>query len=102
MINIMSSNTSDLDGIRDGVLDRLERHNRNVRFAILGAATVEAVLVAIAILKLNFSNRFELVIFMLFVLTYTIVGLGLLALGAHMSRVGDRVLAAVEGLRRTS
>jgi hypothetical protein len=38
-------------------------------------------------------------VFVLFVLTYSIIGLGLLALGAHMSRIGDRVLAALEGLR---
>jgi len=39
--------------------------------------------------------------FALFVLTYTVIVLGLFALGAHVSRVGDRVLAAlVERERR--
>jgi hypothetical protein len=95
----MTPNTTDLDAMRDSVLDRLERHTRNVRLALFGAATLEALLIGIAIVKLDFSNRFEVVVFVLFVLTYSIVGLGLMALGAHMSRIGDRVLAALEGLR---
>jgi hypothetical protein len=85
--------------MRAGVLDRIERHARNVRFAIMAAALAEAALMAIALLKLDFSNRFEVVVFVLFVLTYTVIGLGLIALGAHVSRIGDRVLAAIEGLR---
>src|SRR4051794_25330501 len=97
----MATHTANIDAIRSGVLDRLERHGRNVRFAIFGAAAVEALLMAIAIVKLDFSNRFEVIVFVLFVLTYTIVGLGLLALGAHMSRVGDRVLAALETLHQS-
>jgi hypothetical protein len=95
----MTPNTTDLDAMRDSVLDRLERHTRNVRLALFGAATAEALLIGIAIVKLDFSNRFEVIVFVLFVLTYSIVGLGLMALGAHMSRIGDRVLAALEGLR---
>ena len=95
----MPAEAADLDTIRTGVLDRIERHARNVRFAILGAALAEAALMAIALLKLDFSNRFEVVVFVLFILTYTVIGLGLIALGAHMSRIGDRVLAALEGLR---
>jgi len=95
----MPAEAADLDTIRTSVLDRIERHARNVRFAILGAALAEAALMAIALLKLDFSNRFEVVVFVLFILTYTVIGLGLIALGAHMSRIGDRVLAALEGLR---
>ena len=86
--------------MRESVLDRLERHARNVRLAVFGAAAVEALLIAIAIVKLDFSNRFEVIVFLLFVLSYSIVALGLVALGAHVSRVGDRVLAALEGLHR--
>jgi len=95
----MPAQPADLDTMRAGVLDRIERHARNVRFAIMAAALAEAALMAIALLKLDFSNRFEVVVFVLFVLTYTVIGLGLIALGAHVSRIGDRVLAAIEGLR---
>jgi len=96
----MPNHATDLDAMRESVLDRLERHARNVRLAVFGAAAVEALLIAIAIVKLDFSNRFEVIVFLLFVLSYSIVALGLVALGAHVSRVGDRVLAALEGLHR--
>ena len=94
----MPTRPGDLDVVRGRVLDRLERHARNVRYAIFGAATTEAALIAFALFKLNFSERFEVVVFVLFLLTYTVVCLGLLALGSHMSRIGDRVLAALEAL----
>ena len=94
----MPTNVGDLDVMRGHVLDRLERHARNVRYAIFGAAAIEAALIAFALLKVNFSDRFEVVVFVLFLLTYTVVCLGLLALGSHMSRIGDRVLAALQAL----
>jgi len=89
------TNDTDLDAIRAGVLRRVEQHDRHVRLAIGGAVVLELLMLAIAVLKLQFSNRFEVVVFALFVLTYTILVLGMFALGAHVSRVGDRVLAAL-------
>ncbi len=87
--------SSDLDDIRSGVLNRIEAHARHVRLAIAGGAVLELLMLGIAVLKLEFSNRFEVVVFVLFIFTYSIIVLGLFALGAHVSRVGDRVLAAL-------
>ena len=84
-----------MDSIRQSVLDRMERHAANMRRAIAGAAVAELLLIVIVMLKLDFANRFEVLVFLLFVMTYTIMLLGLAALGAHVSRVGDRVLAAL-------
>lgn len=95
----MPTHSTDLDAMRASILDRVERHARNFRLALFGAATVEALLIAVAIVKLDFSNRFEVIVFILFISSYSIVGLGLVALGAHVSRIGDRVLAALDGLR---
>lgn len=89
------STSTDLDAIRSGVLARMERHTRNTRLAIAGAVLVELLFLGIAAGRMEFSNRVELLMFSFFVLTYTIVLLGLAALGAHVSRVGDRVLAAM-------
>jgi len=86
---------SNLDAIRAGVIDRMERHARNVKLAMGGAAVIELLLIAVAAAKLQFSNRFEVLVFAFFLMTYTIVLLGLAALGAHVSRVGDRVIAAL-------
>ena len=87
--------TTDLDSIRTGVLARMERHARNVRLAIGAGVALELLLIATAAMKLEFSNRFEVLVFAFFVLNYTIVVLGLAALGAHVSRVGDRILATL-------
>jgi hypothetical protein len=86
---------SNLDAIRAGVIDRMERHARNVKLAMGGAAVIELLLIAVAAARLQFSNRFEVLVFAFFLMTYTIVLLGLAALGAHVSRVGDRVIAAL-------
>ena len=84
-----------LDSIRSGVLRRMEQHARHVQLAIAGGVILELLMLAIAAFKLEFSNRLEVVMFALFVLTYTMIVLGMFALGAHVSRVGDRVLAAL-------
>ena len=82
-----------------GVLARMDRHGRNVRMAVLAAAAVEAVLLAVALLKVDWTNETQVLVFLFAVLGYTIMALGLVALGAHVSRVGARVVAALEGAR---
>lgn len=92
---------TNLDAIRSGVLRRMEQHDRHVQLAIGGAVVLELLMLGIAVVKLQFSNRIEVVMFALFMLTYTIIVLGMLALGAHVSRVGDRVLAALAERERS-
>jgi hypothetical protein len=89
------TNDSNLDAIRTGVLHRMERHARYVRLGIAAGALLELLLFAIAAMQLQFSNRFEVLVFAFFVLTYSIIVLGMFVLAAHISRVGDRVLAAL-------
>jgi Kef-type K+ transport system membrane component KefB len=87
------------DEIVSGVLDRMDRHARMVRLAILAAAMVEGLLMVIALLKVDWKNQTQVLLFLFAVLGYTIVALGMVALGAHVSRVGARVVAALEGAR---
>lgn len=89
-----------LDRIRDSVLDRMERADRLVRLAIVGAAAVELALFVIAIAMVDWGSRIERLLFLLSVLSYTIVVLGLLALGGHVSRTAGRVLAALDAGER--
>lgn len=79
-----------------GVLDRMEHHARLTRLAILGAAAVEGLLLIIALLRVNWADDTQVLLFIFSVLGYTIVALGLVALGAHVSRVGARVVAALD------
>ena len=83
-----------------GILDQMDRHARTARIAILGAAAVEGMLMLIALLKLNWDDGTHVLLFLFSVLGYTIIGLGMVALGAHVSRVGARVVSAIDGRDR--
>lgn len=87
--------TSDREVI-DHVLANVDRHAQTVKIAILGAAALEGLLLALALWKLDWTNELHLILFALFVLTYTVIALGLVALGAHVSRVGARVVSALD------
>ena len=84
-----------LDTIRESVLTRMERAERGVRLAIIGAAIAELALFALAFLMVNWDDHLERLLFLLAVLSYTIIALGLVALGAHVTRSVSRVLAAM-------
>jgi hypothetical protein len=83
-----------------GVLAQMDRHTRMVKLAVVGAVGVEGLLMIIVILNLDWSNTTHLLIFVFAVLGYTIIVLGLAALGAHVSRVGLRIVAALDASQR--
>jgi hypothetical protein len=78
------------------VLDQMERHSNRMKLAIVGAAAVEALLMLVALFKMNWNDSTHILMFVFAVLGYTIVLLGLAALGAHVSRVGLRVVQALD------
>ena len=77
-------------------LDRAERHARRTRFAILGAAGVEGLLLLLGLLVMDWQNPTHVLILRFAALVCSVLGLGLLALGAHISRVGVRIVSALE------
>jgi hypothetical protein len=90
-------NTADA---RRRALARIERHERNYRLAFFGAVLLEALFLAAFLLLADFRDRAHLLLLISTVAVYTIVALGLLALGAHVNRNTLRVLKAVEALRK--
>ena len=84
-----------LDDIRGSVLDRMERAERNMKLGIFGAALAELALFAIAFFMIDWDVRLEKLLFVFAILTYTIIALGLVALGSHVSRSAARILAAL-------
>ena len=91
-----------LDTIRTSVLTRMERAERNMRLGIYGAALTELLLFVVAFRLVDMSNRLERLVFVLSILSYTIIVLGLVALGAHVTRTVGRLLAAVDVSDRTA
>lgn len=85
-----------LNGIRADVLARVDRAQRNYRLAFASALTVEAAFLIAFFLLADFHNRIHLLLLISTVTTYSIVVLGLFALGAYVTRAVLRVLQAIE------
>ncbi len=90
------SEVNNIDGIRGAALDRIDKSGQHYRMAFFGAAVIEALFMAGFLLLADFSNRTHVLMLIATVAVYTIIALGLAALGAHVSRNTLRVLKAVE------
>ncbi|HEX7152313.1 MAG TPA: hypothetical protein VF618_12565 [Thermoanaerobaculia bacterium] len=90
------STTADLDRVRGAALDRIDRSRRNFFLMIILAAIVEAAFVVGFVMLADFSNRLHVLLLLATVASYTIVVLGLFALGAHIDRTTLRILKALE------
>jgi hypothetical protein len=86
----------DLDAVRTAALARIDRSELNFKLAFIGAVFVESAFVLSFLLLADFSNRVHVLLLISTVSCYTIVVLGLVALGAHINRGVARVLKAVE------
>lgn len=91
-----------IDEIRAAALVRINRNERNFKLAFLAAAIIESMFIVSFLLLADFSNRLHLLLLIATVSSYTIVGLGLFALGAHINRGVLRVLKAIELLKGSS
>lgn len=87
---------NDLAGVRKSVLDEMERAEHAKKGAIIAGAILEAVLLGVAVWLLEPGDRFQSMVFVLFILSYMIPCIGLIALGSHVSRSTLRILAALE------
>ena len=85
-----------LDGFRAGALERMEKRDRQVKLAMMGAAAVELVLLLAFVALADFGDRTHLLLLIATVLVYSTLALALMALAAHVSRATERVLLAVE------
>ena len=85
-----------LDTIREGVLDRMESGRRLVRFGLSAAAVLELAMLAACILLVDWSDRTQVLVFVIFILSYFIIVLGMLTLAAHVTTAAGRILAALD------
>jgi|SRR5690349_18519246 len=85
-----------LDNVRAAALARIDRSERNFKLAFFAAAFVESAFIVGFLMLADFSNRLHVLLLISTVSCYSIVGLGLVALGAHINRGIARVLKALE------
>jgi hypothetical protein len=90
------SEVNNIDAVRRAALDRIERSERHYRAAFFGAAITEAFFLAGFLLLADLSNRTHTLLLLATVAGYTILALGLVALGAYGKRNTLRVLKAIE------
>jgi hypothetical protein len=88
-----------LNAVRAEALARVERSERNFKLAFFGALAFEALFLVVFLLAADFTNRTHVLLLIATVGGYTVVVLGLVVLGAHVSRGVARVLKAVELLK---
>lgn len=86
-----------LDEIRAQALSRADAVERQYRFAFFGGVALEGVLLMLFLFVADLSNRTHVLILLGSVMSYSLVILGLVALGAHVSRTALRILQAIDG-----
>jgi hypothetical protein len=94
--------SEDLDRVRGATLDHIDRSERAKRAIITVAAVLEASFLITFVLLADFTDRLHLLLLLSTVAVYGLLALGLMALGAHVSRCAERVLRAIEVTRADS
>lgn len=79
-------------------LAEADRRERWGRIALYGAALLEALLLGAALMVMDFDDRTHLLIFLMAMLAYTTLALGLAAVGARSSAADARLLHAIQML----
>jgi hypothetical protein len=95
-MEVFMVNQSNIDEVRKQALSRIEKSEGRFKLAFFAAGFVEMLFVVAFLLLADFSNRMHLLLFISVIATYTIIGMGLFALGAHISKSTGRVLQAIE------
>lgn len=85
-----------LDGVRSEALARVRRSERDFKLAFFLAAALEALVLLAFVLAADFKDRTHLLLLISTVGSYSVVVLGLVALGAYVNRAVLRLLKAVE------
>ena len=93
------SSTVDLNEVRAAAMARISRSERNFKLAFFGAAIFESLFIVSFLLLADLSNRMHVLLLISTVSSYSIVVLGLVALGNHINRSVLRLLTAIETLK---
>lgn len=92
----MGQDSKSLDQARERVLDRMDSGRRLVKFVTSAAALLEGALLIACILLVDWSDRTQILLFVIFILSYFILMLGMLALAGHVTSATGRILAALD------
>ena len=74
-------------------------HSQDYKFAFTLAVMLEGAFLLTFLMLADFTNRLHVLLLLGTVMTYTILAIGLVALGAHVNRAILRVLHAIDEIR---
>jgi len=89
-----------INEIRKNTLNKIERSERNYKYAVSGAAFIELFFFAAFLVLADFSDRTHVLLLITTIAVYTITAFGLIALGIHVNQNTLRVLNAIELLEK--
>ncbi len=92
----MTIESQRLDEARGHVLDRMETGRRLVAYGTGAAALLEVAMLAACIMLVDWGDRTQILLFLIFILSYFILMLGLVALAGHVTSATARILAALD------
>jgi len=95
----MTKGTDRLDEARGSVLDRVETGQRLLKLATGAASILELAMLIAGILLVDWSDRTQVLLFVIFILSYFILVLCMLALAGHVTRSTARVLAVLDAMQ---
>lgn len=90
------SETGPIEDARRSALDRVDRAERSYKLTFLAAAAAESAFLIGYLLLADFSNRLHVLLLIASVAIYSIVALGLVALGVHVKSCTLRILKAID------
>lgn len=85
-----------LNYVRGAALDRIEKSERHMKWALFGAAIFECLFLVTMLWAMERGNRTHLLLLVATIGSYTVIALGLIVLGAYVNRCTARVLKAIE------
>ncbi|HEU4881687.1 MAG TPA: hypothetical protein VFT45_05565 [Longimicrobium sp.] len=96
--------TTDRPTAVHAALAAADRRDRLSRLAVYAAALIELLLLAAALMVMDFDNDTHLLILIIGILVYSTLGLGMAALGSRAAAADARLLHAIQLLdeRRTA
>lgn len=92
----MANGQDRLDKARESVLDRMETGQKLVRIGTGAAALLELAMLAACILLVDWGDRTQVLLFLIFILSYFILVLGMIALAGHVTSATARILAVLD------
>jgi len=92
----MTTESQRLDKARGRVLDSMEAGRRMVSYGTGAAALLEVAMLVACIMLVDWGDRTQVLLFVIFILSYFILVLGMLALAGHVTSATARILAALD------